>query len=51
MPRLSSGRGPQLGILLLLYQLLAQVGITNIPPATLSAIVRLFETILLDDYI
>ncbi len=37
MPRVS--RGPQLGILLLLYQLAGQIGLGNIPPATLVAIV------------
>ena len=38
----SDGRGPRLGILLLLYELLAQVGVTNIPPVTLAAIVSRF---------
>jgi len=42
MPRVGVNRGPQLGILLLLYQLLGQIGLTNIPPATLAAIVSLF---------
>ena len=40
MPRAGASRGPQLGILLLLYQLVAQIGLPNIPPATLAAIVR-----------
>ena len=40
MPRVGVSRGPQLGILLLLYQLVAQIGLPNIPPATLAAIVR-----------
>ena len=39
MPRVGPSRGPQLGILLLVYQLAAQIGLGNIPPATLVAIV------------
>ncbi len=39
MPRTGVSRGPQLGILLLVYQLAGQIGLGNIPPATLVAIV------------
>ena len=43
MPRVGVSRGPQVGILLLLYQLVGQIGLPNIPPATLLTIVRSFN--------
>lgn len=38
MPRVSSSRGSQVGVLLLLYQLFVQIGLPNLPPVTLVAI-------------